>query len=621
MKHPVRNVLISGLALSMLAVGPAAASSGSADVEHRSGHSNRGKAQQQRELKVTTFADTADVAPGDGVCGDASGACSLRAAIQTANSGQGEYEISLRKGTYELMIVGVDGDGAEAGDLDVTGRIELSGGGATLDLSQVHDRGFDIASGAELSVDGLTVVGGNPVEESSGGAFRNGGTLELEDVTVSDSVVVGAGASGGAVFNSGHLTVDRSIFTGNSATRAGGAIEANGGTTEIERSTLSGNSTGPMPGNGGALHLTGEGIVTVSRSTVEGNVAASEGGGLWNSATGTMEVSRTTISANVANGEAADNGGGGLFNDGGAMTVTRSSVTGNSAPMGSGSGGGVFNAAGHLETSRTDIVSNSAQRAGGGIETVDGTVKIERSTLSENSTGAAPGNGGAVHASGSAAIVSIARSVVSNNVAALEGGGLWAGAGNSIMTVSDSKITGNTANGSGAANGGGGLFNKGGLLEIDRSEIADNVANVGSGSGGGILNLGTLELSNSKIVDNTSARAGGGLEANDVNQAGNSTLYQVHIEGNSTGAAPGNGGGVHVTGSTITTVIECSVITGNSAANEGGGLWNFENATMTVTGSTIGQNTSPVGPNVFQNGAGGNFTVDGQLVPAGANSL
>lgn len=79
----------------------------------------------------------------------------------------------------------------------------------------------------------------------------------------------------------------------NTANRAGGGIEANGGSTTLQRVTLSGNATGPAPGNGGGLHLTGTGTVDVINSTVAGNTATAEGGGLWNSAAGTMSVQGT----------------------------------------------------------------------------------------------------------------------------------------------------------------------------------------------------------------------------------------------------------------------------------------------------------------------------------------
>lgn len=111
------------------------------------------------------------------------------------------------------------------------------------------------------------------------------------------------------------------------------------------------------------------------------------------------------------------------------------------------------------------------------------------------------------------------------------------------------------------------------------SRITDNTATVGSGSGGGILNeRGQLTVRDSIIDGNASARAGGGVEAvggTEDSSVGRTELTDVRLTDNSTGNAPGNGGGLHLTG-TGDVVIDDSRVTGNSAANEGGGLWNSE---------------------------------------------
>ena len=66
-----------------------------------------------------------------------------------------------------------------------------------------------------------------------------------------------------------------------------------------------------MPGNGGALHLTGAARVTWSGGTVTDNDATAQGGGLWSSATGILVVTGVDVSGNTAP-EGAD-----VYNDGG----------------------------------------------------------------------------------------------------------------------------------------------------------------------------------------------------------------------------------------------------------------------------------------------------------------
>lgn len=154
-----------------------------------------------------------------------------------------------------------------------------------------------------------------------------------------------------------------------------------------------------------------------------GNTASSEGGGLWNSATGTMTVVNSDVVGNSANGTLLDNGGGGLFNDGGLLRVRGGTVAGNLALVGSGSGGGILNNLGEVYLTGVVVKDNSAARAGGGIEANAGYTSVIASRPSGNSTGSAPGNGGGLHVTG-AGTVEIDRSLVIGNTAVAEGGGV-----------------------------------------------------------------------------------------------------------------------------------------------------------------------------------------------------
>ncbi len=73
--------------------------------------------------------------------------------------------------------------------------------------------------------------------------------------------------------------------------------------------------------------------MTVTDSTITGNSATSGGGGIYNATFGspTLQVSRTTISDNTAAR------GGGLANESGTAVVDQSLISGNTAPTGCGS--------------------------------------------------------------------------------------------------------------------------------------------------------------------------------------------------------------------------------------------------------------------------------------------
>lgn len=418
----------------------------------------------QGTFNVNSPLDTNDANPGDGACADANGNCTLRAAIQEANARGGASTIVIQPGQlYMLTIDGAGEDAALTGDLDVTAMISIDGRGVTVDAGGL-DRIFDVQSGASLNVDQLWVQNGAVVAQNGGG-YRSAGTLLLERSRVTNSSATGAGGSGGAISDEGGtLTVSRTYLLDNDSERAGGAIEANAGSTEVRDSKMSGNTTGPAPGNGGALHLTGTGDVVVVSTDVLDNSAASEGGGLWNSAVGEMVVTRSVIDHNSAAGNDSDQGGGGLFNDGGMLRVMGTFVRNNTATGTSGSGGDILNNLGSLIVSRSVVANNDSQRTGGGIEANVGTTTLSGVRMIANTTGAAPGNGGGLHLTG-AGSVSVDRSSVLNNDAAAEGGGLWNSA-TGTMTVTNTPITGNTSP------IGSQVFSDGGTFTVDGVPVA-----------------------------------------------------------------------------------------------------------------------------------------------------
>jgi hypothetical protein len=71
------------------------------------------------------------------------------------------------------------------------------------------------------TVDLLTIQ--NAASTGNGGAIYNSGTLTVSNSTFSDS----SGTNGGATFNIGTLEVTNSTFSGNSATFGGGIFNAN----------------------------------------------------------------------------------------------------------------------------------------------------------------------------------------------------------------------------------------------------------------------------------------------------------------------------------------------------------------------------------------------------------
>tara|TARA_R110002072_G_scaffold302710_2_gene487739 strand:- start:309223 stop:315027 length:5805 start_codon:yes stop_codon:yes gene_type:complete len=579
---------------------------------------------------------------------------------------------TLTNVTLSNNVAGPDGAATpgNGGGLHVTGAggVTINGGMVTGNTAAAEGGGLWNSSTGTMTIQaggmGGTLIDSNTANgdgavQGGGGIFNVGGTLSITDATISNNVSTAtqAGNGGGGILIEGGannsitdttisgntantsgtadgggilltggstLTISGGTISGNSANRAGGGIENNASTVTLTDVTLGGvmvadgNNAGV---NGGGLHVSGAGTTNVNGGTVQNNVAGQEGGGLWN-ATGTMTIDGTTISgnsANAGNNGGNDQGGGGVFNIGGTLDIDNATITGNFATVNAGNGGGVMTVGGTVTIDDSTISGNSVARAGGGIEnnngmlTLTGVIVGGTMVSDGNSAGV---NGGGLHVTGSGT-TNVNGGAFELNTAAQEGGGLWNGTG--TMTIDGVAILQNVASGNGADQGGGGVFNAGGEVIIQNgTTISRNVANGTSGSGGGILNDagGTLTVSDSTIELNTANRAGGGIEDNS-GQFSVVELTNVTLDGNSAGvdigvvvmAAPGNGGGLHVTGAGVVNIFD-GTVNNNVAAAEGGGLWN-NTGQMDVVGTTISGNTA-FGTGVDE-GGGGIFNKGGDL--------
>lgn len=461
------------------------------------------------------------------------------------------------------------------------------------------------------------IANGNDASNGGGALFNLRGTMTVGDSTqIEYNQAAGTSGSGGGIFNDSAATliINQSFVRYNIANRAGGGIEDQSGPLSSMTFTdlvLDSNIVNTNPGNGGGLHISGAGSVTITGGRANGNVAGSEGGALWNGA-GTMTVSNFVIDGNIANGVGSDQGGAGIYNLRGLLEINNTQIINNRADSGSASGGGILIDAGAGLIIRNSVVSNNfAKRAGGGIEDNSGSstiLTLDKVTLSNNVASASPGNGGGVHITG-AGNMSIKSSIVSNNTAGAEGGGLWNGSG--TMTVDGTLISNNIAQGKDPDQGGGGIYNLSGSLTVNNSIIRGNAVDSASASGGGILNdvNGTLTVNNSAIIGNRAKRAGGGIEDNS-GATTIVTLTDVNLDSNSVASAPGNGGGLHVTGAG-NVIVSGGTANGNIASAEGGAFWNGA-GTMTVTGTTI--NGNKANGKLADQGGAGFYNLSGNLI-------
>jgi hypothetical protein len=134
---------------------------------------------------------------------------------------------------------------------------------------------------------------------------------------------------------------------------------------------------------------------------------------------------------------------------------------------------------------------------GGGIFNDGGTVTVTNSTLSGNTSGCGFGGGG-IFNNGNGGTVTVTNSTFSGNIASVNaGGGIFNNGG--PVTVTNSTFSGNTS-----ATGGGGIFNQGGPVTVTNSTFSGNTATGGVG-GGAIYNNGaTVRLTNTIVANSPS---------------------------------------------------------------------------------------------------------------------
>jgi len=309
-----------------------------------------------------------------------SGSGSLREAITLANTTPGDDQISFNltgASTYTITLASslptiLNVSNAITGG--TVGTLTINGLGATsLIISGLDNSSgiintsrnfsvFNIATGGNLAISGVTVSGAK-VTGNNGGGIYNGGTLTVFNSTISSN---STSYRGGGIYNgpSATLTVFNSTLSGNSANYSGGGIyNGQSAALTVNNSTLSGNSAG----QGGGIRNSG-GTLTISNSTFSGNSASNLGGGSGGGifSGGTLTISNSTISGNSANLTGSGSArGGGIYTIGTGITFTisNSTISGNSA-TGHSKGGGIYNRGGTLIVSNSILYGNFAGYTG-----------------------------------------------------------------------------------------------------------------------------------------------------------------------------------------------------------------------------------------------------------------
>ena len=164
-------------------------------------------------------------------CTAAANDCSLRGAINAANSAGGSNIIA-----FDGTVFFFGGSITLGSDLPaITSTLTIAGPGAT--LVTVNGAGsyrpFTVNGGGNLTLNGLTISGGY-ANNSTGGAVNNNGTLTVTNSVITNNSSAGFSSYGGGISNNGTLTVSSSTFSGNIAQdNPGGALASSGGTVTV----------------------------------------------------------------------------------------------------------------------------------------------------------------------------------------------------------------------------------------------------------------------------------------------------------------------------------------------------------------------------------------------------
>jgi CSLREA domain-containing protein len=555
-----------------------------------------------------------------------SGAGTLRDAI--AASGDGDLINFSVTGVISLT----------SGALVISKSITIAGPGPTqLEVTRGNSSNFRIfyiwggpATTIAVFMSGISVTNGHTVVNSGetdgglgGGILNTNATLTLSNCIINNNTAVSSisDSRGGGIcsFSTSALTtltVDGCTFSGNNA-NFGGAI-SNLKSLVLKNSTLSGNSAD----FGGGLN-TSRDTAAVSNCTFVNNTATSQGGGASN-LNGTLTVSNCTFDHNTSNSS-----GGGISNEGqgnngvGNATVNNCTLSGNIAP----SGGGIYNTGTQAGNAFVQLGNTILQTGSSGANLVNngsGTSITSQGYNLSNDDG-----GGFLVATGDQKNTNPQLGPLQNN------GG---------PTLTRALLTGSPAQDKGK-NFNGPSDQRGFSRPVDIASIPN--ANGGDGSDIGAVEMDTLQTGPTFVVTTTSDHDDGSCSVGDctlreaINVANSASgantisfmnsvtgvitlqsgLGTLTVTDSVTITGPGarvlsvsgnnarrvftfNNGSSAISGLTIRDGSSTDAA-GSGRNAVGGGVFNGQNASLTITDCTLTANLAQGASNATASGAGG----------------
>jgi len=553
-------------------------------------------------------------------------------------------------------LVFVDGEFTLGNDAVLKNNSAFNGGGVYVNDDGISPGTFTMSGNAEIL---------DNEANNGGGVYLEGGTF-----TMTGGLISGNKAEwGGGVSNAGTFAMSGNAkVTKNEASNIGGGVWTTYIFTMEDSAEISDNEA---DNGGGGVHVMAGGTFTMSGSAkVKDNKAVDEGGGVHTSGNFTMS-GNADISGNTANiGGGVWTYG--TFTVGGAAKVSGNTVSlnnnvylssGKYITLGTGANapddgmeiwvqtataggvivnGGVTDAAiaGYFRADETgkDVLQSDdrlvisdfyARVAAYGSAAANVVIEVPYNlTLPRNVTvPQIPSGGFTLTIKSSSGVKTLTRGaadsgtnsglfIVSNN-ARLIFENIVIDGDKDIHTSNTMPLVRVNASGtftlnSGAvlknnlATNGGGVYIAGGTFNLSGGEISGNTANGGTGGGGGVyVSSGTFYFTSGEVSGNEATSGGGGVYMNG-GEFNMSSTTETRISDNSAK----RGGGVNVSYATF--IMSGGTIggagRGNSATDNGGGVYVLTNGTFNMEGGAVSGNkvtgTGGYGGGVYVYGGG-----------------
>ncbi|MEU5672225.1 hypothetical protein ABZ749_18050 [Micromonospora sp. NPDC047753] len=241
-----------------------------------------------------------------------------------------------------------------------------------------HDKDRD-GKDRDKKWDDSSTISNNSAVFDGGGIFNNG-NLTVQNTRLSYNNTIGVvnilpiGGAGGGLSNSSTAVLENVHLDNNTAGFRGGGIRGGiNSTTEAKNVEVNDNRAGSEGGG-----IFSDGVFNLRHGKVHHNEAGQRGGGVFNQI-GQFVAEDSWISENVASTNSTIEHGGGIYNGSGTVVLRRTHVDRNRAIGSSSQGGGIYNNATFTLT-ESKVTDNISTLAPGGIFNDGGQVTVDQKT-------------------------------------------------------------------------------------------------------------------------------------------------------------------------------------------------------------------------------------------------